>query len=86
MSGRDPVFDILFEPVSIGPVTARNRFYQVPHCNGMGDRLPRGMAAMRETKAEGGWAVVSTEEVSICLLYTSPRPRDATLARLPSSA
>ena len=65
MSGRDPIFDILFEPVSIGPVTARNRFYQVPHCNGMGDRLPRGMAAMRETKAEGGWAVVSTEEVSI---------------------
>ena len=65
MSGRDPIFDILFEPVNIGPVTARNRFYQVPHCNGMGDRLPRGMAAMRGTKAEGGWAVVSTEEVSI---------------------
>ncbi|MDA0230382.1 MAG: NAD(P)-binding protein [Proteobacteria bacterium] len=65
MSGRDPIFDILFEPVKIGPVTARNRFYQVPHCNGMGDRLPRGMAAMRGTKAEGGWAVVSTEEVSI---------------------
>ena len=53
--------------MNIGPVTARNRFYQVPHCNGMGDRLPRGMAAMRGTKAEGGWAVVrrSTEEVSI---------------------
>jgi len=65
MSGRDPIFDILFEPVKIGPVTARNRFYQVPHCNGMGDRLPRGMAAMRGTKAEGGWAVVSTEEISI---------------------
>ncbi|MEC9454672.1 MAG: NAD(P)-binding protein [Pseudomonadota bacterium] len=65
MSGRNPIFDVLFEPVNIGPVTARNRFYQVPHCNGMGDRLPRGMAAMRGTKAEGGWAVVSTEEVSI---------------------
>ena len=65
MGGRDPIFDILFEPVNIGPVTARNRFYQVPHCNGMGDRLPRGMAAMRGIKAEGGWAVVSTEEVSI---------------------
>ncbi|MDP6818136.1 MAG: FAD-dependent oxidoreductase [Alphaproteobacteria bacterium] len=65
MSGRDPVFDILFEPVKIGPVTARNRFYQVPHCNGMGDRYPRGMAAMRGVKAEGGWAVVSTEEVEI---------------------
>ena len=65
MSAREPIFDILFEPVKIGPVTARNRFYQVPHCNGMGERQPRGMAAMRGVKAEGGWAVVSTEEVSI---------------------
>ncbi|MBT3925506.1 MAG: FAD-dependent oxidoreductase [Rhodospirillaceae bacterium] len=65
MSARDAIFDILFEPVKIGPVTARNRFYQVPHCNGMGDQHPRGMAAMRGVKAEGGWAVVSTEEVSI---------------------
>jgi dimethylamine/trimethylamine dehydrogenase len=28
---RDPRFDILFEPVKIGPVVAKNRFYQVPH-------------------------------------------------------
>ena len=26
------------------------------------------------------------EEVSVCLLYTSPSPRDATLSRMPSSA
>ena len=44
---RDPRYDILFEPVRIGPVTAKNRFYQVPHCNGMGHRLPRSTAAMR---------------------------------------
>jgi dimethylamine/trimethylamine dehydrogenase len=31
---REQRFDILFEPVRIGPVTARNRFFQVPHCNG----------------------------------------------------
>ncbi len=31
---RDPRYDILFEPVKIGPVTAKNRFYQVPHCCG----------------------------------------------------
>lgn len=62
---RDPRFDILFEPVRIGPVTARNRFYQVPHCNGMGWRDPSALATMRGVKAEGGWAVVSTEEVSI---------------------
>ena len=43
---RDPRYDVLFEPVRIGPVTARNRFYQVPHCNGMGHRMPRATAAM----------------------------------------
>jgi dimethylamine/trimethylamine dehydrogenase len=58
-------FDILFEPVQIGPVTAPNRFYQVPHCNGFGHRMPRGLAAMRGIKAEGGWGVVCTEEVEI---------------------
>lgn len=62
---RDPRFDILFDPVRIGPVTAKNRFYQVPHCNGMGYARPRAHAAMRGVKAEGGWAVVSTEEVEI---------------------
>ena len=62
---RDPRFDILFEPVRIGPVIAKNRFYQVPHCNGMGYARPQAHAAMRGVKAEGGWAVVSTEEVEI---------------------
>lgn len=55
----------LFEPVKIGPVTARNRFYQVPHCNGMGHVRPKAEAAMRAMKAEGGWAVVSNQETEI---------------------
>ncbi len=62
-------FEILFEPVQIGPVVAPNRFYQVPHCNGLGYRMPRAHAAMRAMKAEGGWGVVCTEEVEIH--YTS---------------
>ena len=62
---RDSRYDILFEPVNIGPVTAKNRFYQVPHCNGMGFNWPQTHARMRETKAEGGWAVVCTEECMI---------------------
>ena len=62
---RDPRFDILFEPIKIGPVIAKNRFYQVPHCNGMGHVRPEAHAAMRAVKAEGGWGVVSTEEVEI---------------------
>ena len=62
---RDPRYDILFTPMPIGPVTAKNRFFQVPHCNGMGHAMPLAHAAMREIKAEGGWAVVSTEECEI---------------------
>ena len=62
---RDPRYDVLFEPVAIGPVTARNRFYQVPHCNGMGHTMPNSVAGMRAMKAEGGWAVVATEECDI---------------------
>ena len=65
---RDPRYDILFEPVKIGPVTAKNRFYQVPHCNGMGFNWPQTHAKMREMKAEGGWAVICTEE---CMIHPS---------------
>jgi dimethylamine/trimethylamine dehydrogenase len=62
---RDPRYDPLFEPLKIGPVTAPNRFYQVPHCCGMGYQRPQMMAAMRGVKAEGGWGVVCTEYCSI---------------------
>ncbi|MGR3662431.1 MAG: oxidoreductase, partial [Paracoccaceae bacterium] len=62
---RDSRYDILFEPVKIGPVTAKNRFYQVPHCNGMGHLYPSSWLEMRRLKAEGGWGVVNTEEVEI---------------------
>ncbi|MEM0942840.1 MAG: FAD-dependent oxidoreductase [Pseudomonadota bacterium] len=62
---RDSRYDVLFEPVRIGPVVAKNRFYQVPHCNGMSRSYPSSMAEMRGVKAEGGWAVICTEEVEI---------------------
>lgn len=65
---RPSQYDVLFEPVKIGPVTAKNRFYQVPHCNGMGHRAPSGMAGMRRVKAHGGWAVVCTE---VCEIHPS---------------
>jgi dimethylamine/trimethylamine dehydrogenase len=58
-------YSLLFQPVKIGPVTARNRFYQVPHCNGMGHLHPKAEAANRAIKAEGGWAVISTQETEI---------------------
>ncbi|WP_425406653.1 FAD-dependent oxidoreductase [Hwanghaeella sp.] len=62
---RDPRYDVLFEPIQIGPVTAKNRFYQVPHCTGMGWQRPDMLAAMRGIKAEGGWGVVCTEYCSV---------------------
>ena len=56
---RDPKHDILFEPIQIGPKTMKNRFYQMPHCNGFGigeaDEPGRTSAA---TKAEGGYGRV----------------------------
>ena len=65
LSACHPGHEVLFEPVQIGPVKAPNRFYQVPHASGMTETHPRVRAAFRETKAEGGWGVVSTGAVSI---------------------
>ncbi len=76
---RDARYDILFEPVRIGPVTARNRFYQVPHCDGMGHRRPKAEAASRAVKAEGGWAVICTQE---CEIHPSGEVTPSVEARL----
>lgn len=76
---RDPRYDILFEPVKIGPLVARNRFYQVPHCNGAGYRYPNTVAGMRGVKAEGGWAVVCTE---FCSVHPAGDPSPTGHARL----
>jgi len=67
MTKPDSRYDILFEPIRIGPVTAPNRFYQVPHASGMTNALPRIRAGFREAKAEGGWGVICTGACSIDL-------------------
>ena len=64
MNKKSP-YSILFEPVTIGPVKTNNRFYQVPHCTGMGYLKPQAEAALRGIKAQGGWGVVSTQETEI---------------------
>ena len=61
----DPRYDILFEPIQIGPKTMKNRFYQVPHCNGFGSEKPMNQAYFRAMKAEGGYGGVCTEYCSI---------------------
>ncbi len=57
----DPRHAILFEPVTIGPKTLPNRFYQVPHASGFGTQKPRTQAAFRAVKAAGGWGGVCVE-------------------------
>src|SRR5476651_681195 len=64
-ASADPRYDLLFTPLRLGPLPIKNRFYQVPHCNGLGSRLPRSHARMRGIKAEGGWGAVCTESISI---------------------
>ena len=52
--------------------------------------VKEGDADARGDKDEHGKERMSvnevTSEIDICLLYTSPSPRDATLSRMPSSA
>ena len=44
------------------------------------------LAALANGAAIRGWGSGSRARTVICLLYTSPSPRDATLSRMPSSA
>ncbi len=62
---RDPKYDVLFEPVKIGPKTLPNRFFQTAHCLGAGSDKPGFQAYFRAMKAQGGWGAVSTEYCSI---------------------
>ncbi|MCY4607776.1 MAG: hypothetical protein OXD40_04135 [bacterium] len=55
----------MFEPVQVGPGIARNRFYRAPHCIGLDHLHATAMATLRGIKAEGGWAVVGTEQCAI---------------------
>ena len=50
--------------------------------------IPDEIIAKTKSKLEEKKQVLSLEELSskICLLYTSPSPRDRLLSRMPSSA
>jgi len=62
---REPKYDVLFEPIAMGPKTLKNRFLQVPHCNGAGSDRPGFQAKFRGMKAEGGWGAIFTEVCQI---------------------
>src|ERR1700733_9604634 len=61
----NPKYQLLFQPISFGPKTMRNRFWQPSHWTGFGSERPGTQAGFRGMKAEGGWAVVCTEFCSI---------------------
>ncbi len=58
-------YSVLFEPVTIGPVIAPNRFYAAPHATGHGWNQPHGANALRAMKAEGGWGTVAVQMTEI---------------------
>lgn len=72
-------YDVLFQPLKIGPVTTKNRFYAVPQCTGMGYSYPNSYLRHRSIKAEGGWGVVCTEE---CMIHPTSDHSASTHLRL----
>jgi hypothetical protein len=69
---RHSRYAILLEAVPIGPVTAPNRFCQVPRCSGAGDATPAAVASPRDMKAERGWGIVCAENTEISRLTEIP--------------
>ena len=64
------------------PSLERSSFMDCPHCNGSGlIKTPESMSldVMRQL-------TLAASQDDICLLYTSPSPRDRTRSRMPSSA
>ena len=72
-SGLDIVADIKY-PVNLN----QNEIFLVP--TGIKLKIPRGYEG--QVRPRSGLAL----NHGICLLYTSPRPRDGLLSRMPSSA
>lgn len=68
---REARYDILFDPIQLGPKTMKNRFFQVPHCLGAGSDRPGFQAEFRGMKAEGGWGAVFTE---VCMISPGGDP------------
>ena len=56
--------------------------------NGVADQAANAFATIERTMDEGGFSLqdIVRAQYTICLLYTSPSPRDRTRSRMPSSA
>jgi|GEM_PF-583531 len=56
-------YDILFEPIMIGPVKVPNRLYQPPHCTGYAETIKN--AFFRAEKAKGGFGLIIQEWTAV---------------------
>ena len=70
---RNPLFadSRAMRPEMVGAV-ARGETYLDPHLN--------------DGVVDGDWATMLPASIDVCLLYTSPSPRDPKTSRMPSSA
>lgn len=76
-------FKHLFEPITVGPVTIRNRVYETPHGTYMSDRIPgefgfglpsKAQAAYYAERAKGGIGLIIEEPVVIHRSGEVPSP------------
>ena len=80
--------DIIFDVVDIKP-TGGNNVYGVVHCDGEGlaDVVVSDGVEVVKTDENGVYQFKSAKKWGyVCLLYTSPSPRDPKTSRMPSSA
>ena len=73
-----------------GPLDSSGKLDFFAHLNSEFENTPPGENGYHATKdslvAQHGLSGYKDANLFICLLYTSPSPRDATLSRMPSSA
>ena len=80
--------DPLLQPLQLKHLTLKNRVMSTSHEPAYSEGgLPKERYQLyHEEKAKGGIGLTMFGGGTLCLLYTSPSPRDATLSRMPSSA
>ena len=75
---RDVVFNTLRQAILTGEMEPGERLMEIQLANKLGVSRTPIREAIRKLELEG--------LVIICLLYTSPSPRDRSVSRMPSSA
>ena len=66
-------------------IAFRPRYGSTPY-HGMFGRAPRAYFSVLANSSAGEWNCDVLDDDQICLLYTSPSPRDRQKSRMPSSA